>query len=236
MVFYKFKSAKDFDTCTFDGTGISVFDLKREIIQQKRLTKALDFDLFLYNAQTNDEYDQDSTIIHRNTSVLVARLPIEKGKQNAQRYLTMAMPLQAKQVKTVYQKIKPDVSQDKDGISLMFKQQAEQWQQTQDQMQKAVPVFRNPGGGKYRPMMDMVEPQRPPPPGYTCFRCGEKGHYINMCPTIGDESFDNKPKIKRATGIPTMFLKTIQNKDSIDRGLMVTQEGDLVVAMPNEYF
>jgi hypothetical protein len=101
------------------------------------------------------------------------------------------------------------------------------------------PVFKQPVGkqvpGKpYRPQMEMMEPQRPPPPGYTCFRCGEKGHYINMCPTIGDASFDNKPKIKRATGIPTMFLKTIQNKDAVDRGLMVTGEGDLVVAMPNE--
>jgi protein MPE1 len=92
------------------------------------------------------------------------------------------------------------------------------------------------GAGRgYR--MEMMEPVRPPPPGYTCFRCGEKGHYINMCPTIGDKNFDNKPKIKKATGIPTMFLKTIQNKDkdNVDRGLMVTHEGDLVVAMPNEY-
>ena len=78
-----------------------------------------------------------------------------------------------------------------------------------------------------------IEHQRPPPPGYTCFRCGEKGHYINVCPTLGDPDFENKPKIKKATGIPTMFLKTIKNKDAVDRGLMVTGEGDLVVAMPN---
>ena len=31
-----------------------------------------------------------------------------------------------------------------------------------------------------------------------------------------------------------MFLKTIQNKEGVDRGLMVTGEGDLVVAMPND--
>jgi protein MPE1 len=53
-IFYKFKSAKDFDTCTFDGTGLSVFDLKREIMVNKKLGKGLDFDLLLFNAQTND--------------------------------------------------------------------------------------------------------------------------------------------------------------------------------------
>ena len=51
LVFYKFKSAKDFDKCTFDGSGISVFDLKREIMISKKLGKGTDFDLFLYNAQ-----------------------------------------------------------------------------------------------------------------------------------------------------------------------------------------
>ena len=89
------------------------------------------------------------------------------------------------------------------------------------------------GRGGWRPPMD-IEHQRPPPPGYTCFRCGEKGHYINVCPTLGDPDFENKPKIKKATGIPTMFLKTIKDKGAVDRGLMVTGEGDLVVAMPNE--
>ena len=47
--------------------------------------------------------------------------------------------------------------------------------------------------------LEMMEHQRPPPIGYTCFRCGEKGHYINVCPTLGNKEYDNKPKIKRAT-------------------------------------
>lgn len=52
QVFYKFKSAKDFDFVTFDGTGISVFDLKREIIIAKKLGKGVDFDLEICHAQT----------------------------------------------------------------------------------------------------------------------------------------------------------------------------------------
>ncbi|KAJ2997425.1 hypothetical protein HDV02_005554 [Globomyces sp. JEL0801] len=228
VIFYKFKSAKDFDTSTFDGTGLSVFDLKRDIMISKKLGKGTDFDLAIYNAQTNEEYVDDSDVIQRNTSVLVARRPAFKpGKGTAQRYLNMTMATTQKQpIKNIYTKpmvaVRPKMGggenqSESDAISLMFQQQSEQVR----------PIYRPPMpgrggavgggagrgmmGGGYRPMggMDM-EPQRPPPPG----------HFINMCPTLGNKEFDNKPKIKRATGIPTMFLKTIQNKEGVDRGLI----------------
>lgn len=53
-VHYKFKSALDFDTIAFDGLHISVADLKKSIIHQKRLGKATDFDLQVTNAQTKE--------------------------------------------------------------------------------------------------------------------------------------------------------------------------------------
>lgn len=52
-IFYKFKSQKAESRVTFDGTGISVFDLKREIILANNLGKANDFDLFVFDADTN---------------------------------------------------------------------------------------------------------------------------------------------------------------------------------------
>ena len=65
---------------------------------QKKLGKALDFDLYVYNAQTNEEYDDDAAVIQRNTSVLVARLPVPKtSKLNAQRYMNSAVPILPKQ-------------------------------------------------------------------------------------------------------------------------------------------
>lgn len=55
-VHYKFKSALDYDTITFDGLHISVGDLKAAISQQKRIGKTSDFDLQITNAQTKEGY------------------------------------------------------------------------------------------------------------------------------------------------------------------------------------
>jgi protein MPE1 len=49
-VFYKWASRKDESRVAFDGTGISVFDLKREIILANNMSKANDFDLYIYDA------------------------------------------------------------------------------------------------------------------------------------------------------------------------------------------
>lgn len=56
VIYYKFKAAKDsdYDVFTFDGPGASVFDVKREIIRAKKLGKGTDFDLAIYNAQTDE--------------------------------------------------------------------------------------------------------------------------------------------------------------------------------------
>ena len=85
-------------------------------------------------------------------------------------------------------------------------------------------------GGMQNMMMDANE--REPHAGYICFRCGEKGHFINACPTLGNKDYDNRPKLKKTTGIPKMFLKSVESRDG--SGLMVTTTGEFVVAQPNE--
>ena len=53
-VYYRFRSQREPQRLTFDGTGISVWELKREIILQNNMGKGTDFDLAVYNAD-NDE-------------------------------------------------------------------------------------------------------------------------------------------------------------------------------------
>ena len=53
-VHYKFKSAKSYDIIPFEGSVISVRDLKMAIIEQKKLGTSGDFDLKFSNAQTKE--------------------------------------------------------------------------------------------------------------------------------------------------------------------------------------
>lgn len=53
-VYYKFKSQKTESRIPIDGTGISVFDLKREIILANGLDRVLDIDLQIFN-QSGEE-------------------------------------------------------------------------------------------------------------------------------------------------------------------------------------
>jgi len=84
-------------------------------------------------------------------------------------------------------------------------------------------------------------PDRPTPPGYVCFRCGAKGHWIQDCPTNDNREWDDKPRLKRTTGIPKSMLQTIeapkgpdgQNLSVLPEGIMITPDGEYVRAAPD---
>ncbi|TPX50334.1 hypothetical protein SeLEV6574_g00955 [Synchytrium endobioticum] len=261
-VFYKFKAAKEYDTATFDGFGISVFDLKREIMIAKKLGKGDNFDLVLFNAQTNEEYADDTAMIPRNTSILVARQPaLKPGRGTAQRYVGGAAPLLASSHHPggggsrhrgggryhpygapqnseqpnsgTAEPAKPlEEMTEEERTEAMFKQSGEAWIQEMERMEQVTPI----GRPSHRRQADSNAAFAPPPPGYICYRCGQKGHWISQCPTKEDKTFD-RPKLKRTTGIPRMFLQTVQARDGAttgDGGVMITQNGEFVVAKPNE--
>ncbi|KAI7871622.1 DWNN domain-containing protein [Spinellus fusiger] len=302
VIYYKFKAAKDsdYDVFTFDGAGATVFDVKREIIRAKKLGKGTDFDLAIFNAQTDEEYKDDSFLVPRNTSVIVRRLPASRpGKGTAQRYVLGAGPvevkgggigmmkgnhgppsenrfgngrnmvLNAQQHKP--QKMSAPMSElgdqearsvqapsddsEEARIQAMFQQTTDQWGQMQERLAEQTYIPYNArapsgtwprgrgghqgggggsSGGGGVPRENEKDQPRIPPPTYVCYRCGQKGHYINQCPTNGDKDYDKHPRIKRTTGIPRSFLKVIEEpKDAVKSGtggLMVTPKGDIVVA------
>ncbi|VAI59454.1 unnamed protein product [Triticum turgidum subsp. durum] len=74
-VYYKFKSARDYDSIPIEGQFISVLNLKEMIFESKHLGRGTDFDLMISNAQTDEEYADESIMIPKNTSVLIRRIP-----------------------------------------------------------------------------------------------------------------------------------------------------------------
>lgn len=68
------------------------------------------------------------------------------------------------------------------------------------------------------------------------------GHYIQACPTNSDPSYDGRPRLKRTTGIPRSFLRTVEKPTAVvndgtqedkPSGVMVNADGDWVVAEPD---
>ncbi|KAJ5585355.1 Zinc finger RING/FYVE/PHD-type [Penicillium hispanicum] len=256
-VHFKFKSQKEPSRVTFDGTGISVFELKREIISQSRLGDGSDFELSIYNEDTGEEYDDDTTIIPRSTSVIARRLPAARpGKGGAARYVSGKMPVNARNASRTEPSISrtaPGTGQsvnnnvlelnnaqtEEEKINALFNLQASQWKEQQQEMANATPVPFGRGRGK-----PVNVPDHPPPPGYLCYRCREKGHWIQACPTNNDPKFDGKYRVKRSTGIPRSLQTKVDKPESLapdgssdesrNTGVMVNADGDFVIAKPDK--
>ncbi|KAI5462594.1 DWNN domain-containing protein [Mariannaea sp. PMI_226] len=252
-VFFKFKSQKEPTRVEFDGTGISVFELKREIIVKSGLGDGTDFDLFMYTDDNSLEYDDDTTIIPRSTTVIARRQPaLKPGAGRAARYVSGKMPVTAKNAGRKEQATKASASKpsynainqmnnamtEEEKMAAMFAAQTEQWSAQQEEMSHQTPVFKP---GSKRPAN---VPDHDPPNGYICYRCGNKGHWIQLCPTNDDPEFDNRPRVKRTTGIPRSFLQKVDKSvvlaqtegDESKRpsGIMVNAEGDFVIAEPDK--
>ncbi|KAK7552485.1 DWNN domain-containing protein [Phyllosticta citricarpa] len=255
-VFFKFKSSKEPQRITFDGTGISVFELKREIINATGLGDGTDFDLSIYTDDTNEEYDDDTTIVPRSTTVLARRLPAARpGHGRAARYVSGKAPVTAKNSYRTEASSKPAIQAkpvtdgaaamnnaqtEEEKIAAMFAAGAENWEQQKARMADAKPVYRP--GHRGRPHN---VPEGEPPETYICHRCHVKGHWIQACPTNDDPNFENKPRIKRTTGIPRSMLQTIEKPVALTNdgltdetrqpsGVMVNAAGEYVIAKPDE--
>ncbi|OAA68455.1 retinoblastoma-binding protein [Niveomyces insectorum RCEF 264] len=251
-VYFKFKSQKEPTRVEFDGTGISVFELKRDIILKSGLGDGTDFDLAIYTEDEKEEYDDDTTIIPRSTTVIARRIPpMKTGAGRAARYVSGKMPVNARNASRREQAAKAtakgassaieqmnNAMTEEEKLAAMFAAQSEQWNAQQEEMSHQTPIFKP---GSRRPAN---VPDHDPPNGYICYRCGEKGHWIQLCPTNDNPEFDNRPRVKRTTGIPRSFLKTVdkaamlaqaaEDDTKAPSGIMVNADGEFVIAEPDK--
>ncbi|GFQ67038.1 e3 ubiquitin-protein ligase RBBP6 [Trichonephila clavata] len=208
-VHYKFKSNLDHDTVTFDGLNISVADLKKSIMQQKKIGKSSDFDLQITNAQTKEVYDNDEMLVPKNTSVIVARVPVQGGSKKNWDKPDLPLPTDDDDLGHIrYDRIVKNAdlvnanTSEEDKVKAMITQSSQEYDPS-----------------KYVKSRSMTGPL---PPSYTCFRCGKQGHWIKNCPT-------NNPDVKRSTGIPRSFMVPVDGPEH--KGALLTSSGDYAVPL-----
>ncbi|KAF9073318.1 DWNN domain-containing protein [Rhodocollybia butyracea] len=261
-VFYRFNSRKDESRVTFDGTGISIFDLKRDIILAHNLAKANDFDLKVIDGDSKEEILDDNAIIPRSSFVIIKRVPAARpGKGKASLYVAGAPSLVPTSESAqrgpgfAYKGAMSkrfdgkDELQNKPGTSSTFAAPVKSNVANDDEAAAMAAMFQAQSANWEEAQEKMSHatriynspgpsafqpPDRPLPTSYVCYRCGQKGHWIKDCPTNSDREFDHKPRIKRTTGIPRSMLKAVENiNGDIGQGVMVTPEGGYVVAQPD---
>lgn len=202
-VHYKFKSGKEAHTITFDSLHISVGELKKCIMQQRKIGKSAELDLQVTNAQTKEVYESDSILIPKNTSVIVARVPVAAAKKSWNKNdksndnNTFSTDENTKIIKSNNNNLTEGTEDDK--IKEMLTQSTKDYDPSK--------YARGKG------------PQGPLPPNYTCYRCGKPGHYIKHCPT-------NNVDVKRSTGIPRSFMIPAK---ADQKGAMITAIGEYAV-------
>lgn len=166
---YRFKSNKDFSQVFFESNGLPLWELKYEIIAQRKMVSK-DFDLLFYDAETEEQITDEYAHIPRNSHIIVHRIPAWMSKNS--------IPIRERKTDQIPSK-------------------------------------------KFL---------KEPPENYICFRCGNKGHFIQHCPTNNNRDFDIV-KFRRPSGIPRDYLEKVNGGMEGSNAMLVTDDG-FVKALP----
>ncbi|XP_008560490.1 E3 ubiquitin-protein ligase RBBP6 isoform X2 [Microplitis demolitor] len=207
-VHYKFKSALESDIVSFDGLHISVADLKKAIFHQKRIGKNADFDLLITNAETKEDYTDDNTLIPKNTSLIVARVPVtvqQKRSWNRSEPQSFVNLKDESNLGHAVDLTRLDGSEE-DKIRAMMTQSTQDYDPSNYMKIRGA----NQSG-------DL-------PPKYRCNKCHQPGHWIKNCPLGASQE---PIEIKKSTGIPRSFMVPVDGPSV--PGAMMTPTGQYAV-------
>ncbi|KAK7502480.1 hypothetical protein BaRGS_00006433 [Batillaria attramentaria] len=215
-VHYKFKSSLEYQTVTFDGLNISVGDLKKEIAAQKRL-KLGDFELEIRNAQNGEVYTNNGTLIPRNTSVIVYRVPVKPcAASSAQKSWEAYKQERAKAVaKQQAEKVSLDQLKQTPDLASANASEIDKVMAALHQSNKGFEPSNYAGRHHGGSLSE----------SYLCRRCNQPGHHVSVCPVKGEGGYE--PRFKRTTGIPASFLTYVE--DPLAPGALLTQRGQFAV-------
>ncbi|XP_053911831.1 E3 ubiquitin-protein ligase RBBP6-like [Cuculus canorus] len=217
-IHYKFFSRLNYDTVSFSGLDISLGDLKHQIMSREKL-KASRCELQISNAQTGEEYTDENTLVPRNSSVIVRRIPAAGVKVARKRCVPRGTEAVRGTPKAVDDSSAP---------------------MTLAQLIKIADLAGAdvPEADKIKAMMiqssqdyDPINYVKTPPSPYTWLRDGKPGHYVRNGPDNGGRHFGSVPRIRKCTGIPKSFLKEVEDPNT--KGAMLANTGKYVIPILN---
>ncbi|XP_050391577.1 E3 ubiquitin-protein ligase RBBP6 isoform X2 [Patella vulgata] len=218
-IHYKFKTTLDYRSISFDGVALSLADLKKAIFQQRRM-KPGEIDLEITNAQTKEVYKNNDDMIPKNSSVIVARVPIPTSTKNNTSKSWEAFKQECARA------IKQEKEKERAAQELANQQAGDIANAKTSEIDK-IRAMMNQSGRDFDPASYKNKvPLGQPPVGYKCYKCGKGGHYIHGC-TEKSESNVIEPKFKRSTGIPNSFL-TLTDDPTVP-GALLTYSGKFAV-------
>ncbi len=191
---YKFKNEINYSTMAIDGFHISVRDLKRSIVEAKKLGRVTDFDLIVTESNTEEIFKSDDDMIPKNSSLIVARTPLEH-----------------KQKKTWYEEEKMlNNTASTDNTKALFKSSLSSSEALSEEdkisqmMSNSSDMYNSKNWLHLKGRSAYIGQKVPG--NYKCKRCGMGGHFIFDCPQ-GKNNMGNGPPTTKTTGIPRSFLK-----------------------------
>lgn len=241
VVYFKFKSAISPDSVTFDGSFISVAELKNLIAARKGFGQDAGAELILTNPSTKEDYNNDTQQIPRQTTVHVRRVPTSKPRTlqaAAAAAPVAASSMAAKPVSAAPVNGVSAAAVDEFGADLYSEQAAASTADEEEARIRALQqgtaaswsqqVMQGGRGGRGRGRGGRAgrmpfSGSGPPPPGYFCNKCGQAGHWRDNCPNEGEYK-----RVRAPAGIP--MTRLMENKD----GGLYAPDGTLVSLKPNE--
>ncbi|KAG5669387.1 hypothetical protein PVAND_017274 [Polypedilum vanderplanki] len=193
---YKFKSEANFNQINFNGMEISVEDVKKEIFRQRKLGKSENIDLMISNTNTGEKYLEDSTLIPKNSSLTIIRVPKITTNNNNRNYFNK----NNQESQNHSQKL-----QQIENNSDLTKMNATEEEKIMAMMMQSTADYKN--------FLYSQNQNSKPPSGYICRKCHISGHFIRNCPFNITKTQRFDPKVrkenKKMTGIP-MSMRNFQ--------------------------
>jgi hypothetical protein len=246
VIYYKLKNAIQQHQVHFEGSVISIGDVKRLIAQKQGLGPDGALELTLSDPNTHDEYSDEAKVIPRNTLVLVKRAPATKLKpllggggdstaaasqQQQQTSSSQAAAHNGDGSQQPQQHHPPtadfggDFYSDQPTAAVVGEDETKALQSllhgTAATWQREVRqgALRGRGRGRGRGGV---------PFEYRCPRCEAVGaHWLQDCPTQGDPAYDRK-RVRPPVGIPMTRLARSQD------GGLVLPDGQTGTLVANE--